>query len=136
MLSLCVNVSCVCVLFVYIISISIICVSQEEFSLIAYVWLLQVSNFWKEKTSWKVNFWCQWIIQCNTDSCCEQVKDGVYIFIWVYQSICPWVCFVCVISNKSTSKKLHYMSDLSKLDALLHKTHSKILLVPRLNIDP
>ena len=29
---------------------------------------------------------------------------------------------VCVISNQNTSKKPHYMSDLSKFDALLHKT--------------
>ena len=29
--------------------------------------------------------------------------------------------------NQSTSKKPHYVSDLSKLDALLHKTHSAII---------
>ena len=32
------------------------------------------------------------------------------------------MCFVCVISNQSTSKKPH-VSDLSKLGALLHKIH-------------
>ena len=39
--------------------------------------------------------------------------------------------FVCVISNQSTSKNLHHVSDLSKVDTLLHKTCIKIL---RLNI--
>ena len=58
------------VLFICTICISIICVSQEEPSLIAsnqqiyinrynfYKWII----FWKEKTLWKVNFWYQWII--------------------------------------------------------------------------
>ena len=56
---------CVCVLFIYTISISIICASQEELSLIPpnqQIWLLQVNNFWKEKTLWEVNFWYQWMI--------------------------------------------------------------------------
>ena len=39
--------------------------------------------------------------------------------------------FVCVISNQSTSKKPHHVSGISKLDALLHKTHMKVLLVLR-----
>ena len=38
---------------------------------------------------------------------------------------------LCVISNQSASKKPHCMSDLSKLDTLLHKTHIKALLVLR-----
>ena len=38
--------------------------------------------------------------------------------------VCVCVCvYVCVISNQSTSRKPHYVSDLSKLDVLLHKTH-------------
>ena len=40
--------------------------------------------------------------------------------IYLYSSaLCAFVC-VCVISNQSTSKKPHFVSDLSKLDALLH----------------
>ena len=41
--------------------------------------------------------------------------------------------YVCayVISNQGTSEKPHYMSDLSKPDALLHNTHIKVLLVQR-----
>ena len=35
---------------------------------------------------------------------------------------------VCVISNQSTSKNPH-VPDINKLDTLLHKTHSNILLL-------
>ena len=47
--------------------------------------------------------------------------------------LCVCVCgvFVCVTSNQSTSKKTHYVSDLSKVDALLCKIHSKVFLVLR-----
>ena len=38
--------------------------------------------------------------------------------------VCP-----CVTSNQSTSKKPQYVSDHSKCNALLHKTHCKVLLV-------
>ena len=39
--------------------------------------------------------------------------------------------YVCIISNQSISKKTHYVSGLSKFDALLHKTHSNAVLVLR-----
>ena len=42
--------------------------------------------------------------------------------------VCVSVC-ECVISNQSTGKKQEtIVSDLSKLDTWLHKTHSKVLL--------
>ena len=44
----------------------------------------------------------------------------------VFVSVCVSVC-VCVRSNQITSKKPHYVSNLSKLDALLHKTYIKVL---------
>ena len=41
-----------------------------------------------------------------------------------------WICVsVCVMSNESTIKRSHYVSNLSKFDALFHKTHVKVLLV-------
>ena len=43
----------------------------------------------------------------------------------------------CVIPNQITSKKPHYMSELSKPYALLHKTHIKVFSgtkVPRLDM--
>ena len=49
-------------------------------------------------------------------------------------ALCVFVCMcvcLCVISNQHTSKKPHDVSGLSKLDALLHKTHIKVLLVLR-----
>ena len=36
-----------------------------------------------------------------------------------------------LMPNQNTSKKVHYRSDLSKLDPLLHKTHSKAFLILR-----
>ena len=59
------------------------------------------------------------------------VSTKQVVLIYIRMSIGPYVCCVllCVISNQSTSKKLHHVSDLSKLNALLHKTHSNVLLV-------
>ena len=45
------------------------------------------------------------------------------------RSQCYLFLHVCTISNQSTSKKSHHVSDLSKLDALLHKTHIKALRI-------
>ena len=39
-----------------------------------------------------------------------------------------------MISNQSTSKKSHYLADLGKLDALLHKTHPSGTEIPRLEM--
>ena len=53
----------------------------------------------------------------------------------IYLSLCVLcLCLslpVCVILDQNTSKKIHYVSDPSKLDTLLHKTHNKVLLVLR-----
>ena len=66
------------------------------------------------------------------------VRLCVYVFACVCACVCMCVCVrvcvcvcVCVMSNQSTSKETHYVSDLSKLNALLHETQSKILLVLR-----
>ena len=74
-------------------------------------------------------------IQCNKDSCCEHITDDVNIYLYgcvsllapecaVCLCVYVFVC-VCVISNQITSKNPHYVSDLSKLDTLMHKTHIK-----------
>ena len=129
----------VCVLFIYTISITTICVSQEEPSLITsnqQMNNLQVNNFWKEKTLWKVNFWYHWIIHliiaCNKGSCCEHITGGANIYLYgcvsLMASECAVCVYVCVISNQSTSKKPH-KSDLSKIGACLPKSHIKFLLV-------
>ena len=64
---------------------------------------------------------------------------NIYIFIWVCKSMVPRCAvspcvygggrWVCVLSNKSTSKKPLYVSGLSKLDTLLYKTHIKVLVL-------
>ena len=123
----------VCVLFIYTISISILCVSQEELNLIESkdISLLQVKNFWKANI-FDVS---KLFIQYNTNSCCEYVAVGINIYLYECVSLIAPVCAACfcvyvfVISNQSTSKKTHYVVDLRKPDAFLHKTHSKALVV-------
>ena len=68
---------------------------------------------------------------------CEHITGDVNIYLYgcvgllaPESAVCLCVC-MCVISSQSTSKKQYYVSDLSKLDALLHKTHSRVLLVLR-----
>ena len=52
--------------------------------------------------------------------CVTQDKRTLCVCECVYVCVC-----VCVISNQSTSK--NHMSDLGKLDTMLHKTHIKVL---------
>ena len=124
---------CVCVLFIYTIFISVICVSQEERRLIAFN--VQIYDFYKwvistKKKHWKVNFWYQWIIQCNTDSCCEHIAHGVNIYLYGCVSLSVWLCCVslcvcvCVILNQSTSKKPRYVSDFSKTPCCIEHVSS------------
>ena len=74
-----------------------------------------MSNFSKEKTLWKVNFWYQWIIQCNTDSCREHMAGGVNIYLHGCVSLLVPECAVY-------------------LYVYVCKTHSKVVLVPTFNI--
>ena len=88
------SVWCMYVLFIHTIFISVICVSQEELSLIASneqmydfcKWLI-----FKKKRHWKVNFWYHWTIQCNTDICCEHMADGLMIYLCGCVSLLVWV---------------------------------------------
>ena len=72
-------------------------------------------------------------IQCSKDSCCEHISGGAniysYGFVSVYWPLSVFCVSVCMISNQSTGKKPHYMSDLSKLNAWFHKTHITVLLL-------
>ena len=54
----------------------------------------------------------------------------LYGYVSLLAPECVVCLSVCVISNQSTRKASH-LSDLSKLDTLLHKTHIKALLVLR-----
>ena len=69
-------------------------------------------------------------IQCNKDSFCEHIIGGANIYLHGCVSIlvpeyamclCMCVVCVCVYQIRVQQKKKH-MSDVSKLDALLHKT--------------
>ena len=95
-----------CVLFIYTISISIICVSQEEPSLIAcnqqicdfYNWIIFDKKRHCGKWSFDIS---ELFIQCNKDSCGEHITGGVNIYLYICQSICPWVycMYFCVCSR-------------------------------------
>ena len=52
---------------------------------------------------------------------------------WPECTSCHCLC-VRVISNQSTSRKPRHVSALSKLDTLLYKTHSKVLLALRYHV--
>ena len=67
---------------------------------------LCTSNFLKEKTLWKVIFWYQWIIQCNTDSCCEHMAGGVNIHLYGCVSLLVPECavYLCVYVYETQSK--------------------------------
>ena len=59
-------------------------------------------------------------------------QQAIVLVHWPQSVQCVYLCLcVCVISNQNTSEKLHYVSDRSKLDTLLHKTHIKVLLAPK-----
>ena len=101
-----------------------------------------MSNFWKVKTlknSVKQIFDIdELFIQCNTDtvvSIRQVLSTYIYMGASVYRLLCVlwvfvWMCRCYIKSEYSTSKKPH-VSGLNKLDALLHKTHRKVLLVLR-----
>ena len=131
-LSLSVCYLCMWMLFIYTISISIICVSQEEHSLIASN--LQIYDlykciiFEKKRHCGKYIFYIsELLIQRRKDSCCEPITGAAKIYLYGCVILLPSECVVCLcvcaISNQSTSKKPH-VSDLGKLDVLLHKTHA------------
>ena len=121
-----------CACFVYLHNFyPVLFASQKEPSLTAsnqQIWLAQVNNFRKGKTLGKVKFdISELFFQCNKDSCYELITVGVNIYFYgcvsllgpdsaVCLCICVYMCVcVCVRSNQSTSKKTHYVSDLSKL---------------------
>ena len=77
-------------------------------------------------------------IRCNTDSCFEEITSGANIYLnGLVKLLLPrfvFLCvFLCVCDIMPEYQQNPHVSDSSKLDALLHKTHSKILLVLRFN---
>ena len=44
------------------------------------------------------------------------------------------MCLCVRYQIRVPAKKPHYVSDISKLDALLYETHTKVLLLPRLDM--
>ena len=89
--SLSVCVWCVCVFLIYTICVFIFCVSQEGLSFTEsnepILWLLKVSNFWKEKiflTFVKSIFdTSEWLIQRDRGNCCEHMTVDVNVYLCV-----------------------------------------------------
>ena len=131
----------VCVLFIYTISTGIsvdtICISQEHPTHMAsnrktrdfYKWVI----FEKKRHTGKyILDISELLIQSNTDSCCVHITGGVNIYLFEYVNLLAPECAVSlcvgVIWNESSSKKRYYVHYVfSKLQALLHKIHSKVL---------
>ena len=123
---------CMCVLFIYTISISIIYVSQEEPSLIAsnqqiydfYKWII----FEKKRHCGKYIFDIgEVFIQGRKDNCCEHITRGVNIHFYGCVILLPPECVVClcVCDIKSEyQQKTTLCVKLSKLGTLLHKIHT------------
>ena len=70
------------------------------------IWFLQLSNLWKEKALWKENFCYQWIIQFNTDSCCEHMAGDVNIYSCGFVSLLVPECdvYLCVYVCETHTK--------------------------------
>ena len=82
---------CTCVLFIYTISISIICVSQKEPSHIAS------NQQVKKRHCGKCIFYIsELFIQCDKDSCCEHITSGVNIYLYWCVSLLAPECVVCL----------------------------------------
>ena len=102
-----------CVLTIYTISISILCVSKEGLSPVESN--QQMYDFFEQLKHCgpQVNFWIRKLfIQCNTGSCCAHITDGVSIYLCLCKYVGP--CMPClvslsvfVISNQNSNKNHH-----------------------------
>ena len=75
-------------------------------------------------------------IQCNIGSCCVHVTGCVNIYLDMCVSLLVIACVLCIFVSvygivSVLSKTMLSVENFSKFDALLHKTHSKVLLVLR-----
>ena len=126
-----------CLFTPFLLYFNIICISQEHPTHMAsnrktrhfYKWVI----FEKKRHTGKYILGIsELLIQSNTDSCCVHITGGVNIYLFEYVSLLAPECAVSlcvdVIWNESSSKKRHYVHYVfSKLEALLHKIHSKVL---------
>ena len=86
------------------------------------MWLLQVSIFKKAKTLWnsvKKDFdTVKLFIQCYTDSCCDHITGGVYLYgcVSLLAPVCAVFLHLCVWYQMGVlAKKQLHVLDLSKL---------------------
>ena len=100
-----------------------------------------MNNFWKEKTSWKLNFWYQrvihLIIECNKVSCSEHITGGGNIYLCGCVSLLAPKCavcvcvFVCVWYQIRVPVKKHIMCQTAVNFMPCCIKHIEVLLVPR-----
>ena len=91
---------CVCVLFIYTISINISCVSLKELSFL--VSIQQISDFYKGEIFGKQRhcetLWTLWNFLCqhNVHSCCEHIAGVVNIYLCCCVSLLAPMHAVCL----------------------------------------
>ena len=115
-----------CVLFIYTISISVICVSQAEPSLTAsnqqiYYFYKCIIFLKRRHCRNKISDIIGLFIHYNKGSCCEHVTGGINIYLDGCISVLAleyvvYLCVLCVWYQMWVpAKKTHYVADLSEL---------------------
>ena len=125
----------VCVLFIYTISISIVCVSQEKLNLIEsnqhiygfFKWAIFKKQRHLERFVFDIS---ELFIHCNTHNFCEYITGGVDTYLHGCVSLLTpecalwlYLCF-CVISNQSTSKKHMCQTSINLVPCCIKHTRS------------
>ena len=83
----------------------------------------------------KVNFFIKKLFnQCNTGSCSAHISGDVSVYLYVSVNILVSACPVCVClclwyQIRVNQKPFHLCQTCSKFNSLMHKTHTKVLLV-------
>ena len=93
-----------CVLLIYTISLSILCVSKERFNLVEsnqQTYTYTSGQFLKSKDIvhlCKVNFCISKLFtECNTVSCCVLMTGGANMYLYVHLSLLVPVCPVSLV---------------------------------------
>ena len=130
-----------CVLPIYSIPTSILCVSQKGLSFVEsnqrmYCFYKRVILSCKDIVNFcKVNFFIKKLfIQCNTGSCSAHISGDVSVYLYVSVNILVSACPVCVClclwyQIRVNQEPFHLCQTCSKFNSLMHKTHTKVLLV-------
>ena len=126
---------------IYSIPTNIICVSHKGLSFVEcnqqmYCFYNRVILSCKDSVNLcKVNFFIKKLFnQCNTGSCSAHISGDVSVYLYVsvniFASACPLcVCLCLWYQIRVNQKPFHLGQTCSKFNSLMHKTHTKVLLV-------